>query len=120
MPPPAKSLAVAPLTWAQRSATANSPLPCLPIHPTGPRYPPRSMLSSSAISRIAVAVGDPATAAVGCTLAVRSSSEVSAASLPRTSVARCVTLGKWSTDGSAGTSSHEQNGARVSLSDWTP
>ncbi len=36
-PPPAYSRAVAPSSWAQRSATPSSPLPSASIHPTGPR-----------------------------------------------------------------------------------
>ena len=108
-------------TSAERRAMPHSPSPVVSIQPTGPAYRPRSMPSISEISRTASAVGVPPTAADGCSDAARWSDDTVPASwtTPATSVARCMTLGRWSTNGASGTFIDEQCGSSASATERT-
>jgi hypothetical protein len=81
------------------------------------------MPSISLITDRAVSLGVPPTAAGGCS-ASASSSDVAASSgaswmTPATSVARCITLGRCSTNGDSGTFIELQCGASASATDRT-
>ena len=79
------------------------------------------MPSISAISSTATLVGVPPTAAEGCSAAARSSTLAPSVSCttPATSVARCITLGRCSTNGTSGTFVEEQYGASDSATERT-
>ena len=65
------------------------------------------------------AVGVPHTAADGCSDAARVSDDASSASTPATSVARCMTFDRCSTNGASGTFIDEQCGASASATERT-
>ena len=78
---------------------------------------PRSPRSGA----VATGVGVPPTAAEGCSASASSSEETVAASwtTPATSVARCMTLGRCSTNGASGTFIDEQCGSSASATERT-
>ncbi len=122
MPQPAKSRireGSSSDTAPQRSAMPHSPSPTASIQPTGPAYRPRSMCSSSAMTPSATGAGVPHTAADGCSDAARARDDASSTSTPATSVARCMTLDRCSTNGASGTFIEEQCGARASATERT-
>ena len=121
MPQPAMRRTVSPSSTAERSAMAHSPSPAASIQPTGPAHRSRGICSISSMSESEVAVGVPPTAADGWSAAASWSDDTVAASwtTPATSVARCITLGRCSTNGDSGTFIDEQCGARASATERT-
>ena len=110
----------------------NSPSPSASIQPTGAAKPPRGMPSISAISATAALVGVPPTAAEGWRAAASSRALAPARvqlALTRcwagscttavTSVARCMTLGRCSTNGASGRFIESQYGASESATERT-
>ena len=71
------------------------------------------------MSSTARAVGVPPTAADGWSDAASVRDEASSALTAATSVARCMTLGRWRTKGDSGTFIDEQCGARASATERT-
>ena len=67
----------------------------------------------------AAGVGVPHTAALGCSDAASASDDVASVSTPATSVARCMTLERWRTNGASGTFIDEQCGASASATERT-
>lgn len=71
------------------------------------------------MSSRARSVGVPQTAAVGCSAAASASELAPSAATPVTSVARCMTLRRWRTNGVSGTFMLEQYGSSARATDWT-
>ena len=113
MPAPAKRWAMRSRSSAERRATQNSPSSVASIQPTGPAYQPRSMSSSSEITRSATSAGSPPTAGVGCSSAASSTAESGSASCACTGVARCWMLATLISSGSESASTQTDRGASL-------
>src|SRR4051794_29885278 len=71
------------------------------------------------MSAVATSVGVPPTAADGCSASASSREDVSSSMTPVTSVARCMTFGRCSTNGDSGTFIDVQCGASASATERT-